>query len=96
MMTANMGKTGRRNCNKHDAPTPGTKLRAFYDALRRGESITNPYPQALFQLRSFYGMEIGHRRGGGSFLIGEWVGPTFVPLDKIIAETYADANEQVA
>lgn len=70
-----------------DAPRPGTKLRAVYDALRRGEIVRHRCDQ-IAKLRLWYGLETCSQRGrgGGVRLVGEWVGQEFVPLEAILQE----------
>lgn len=68
-------------------PTPGTKLREHYDALRRGERIHISHGQNYHaQLRNRYGMELRSKRGPGGYteLIGEWDGGVFLTLDRIL------------
>lgn len=69
-------------------PRLGTKLRHSYDALRRGEVVQIGKSR---QLQDFYGMDIQQVKGEtgrviGSRLIGEWDGPYYVPIERIVSE----------
>lgn len=82
------GSGGKKN---HDGkPRDGTRLRAAYDALRRGEVVVFDYGLSKAQLELFYGMEFcpDRNRDGrkGYRLTGEWEGPYFVPIERIASE----------
>lgn len=89
-------KSGTTHGKTRDGrPREGSKMRAAYDALRRGETIkSKDYSPAgrthttLFQqLRDVWGMDL-ERIGsnGGMRLKGEWDGPIYVPLERILQE----------
>lgn len=80
-------------------PTEGSKLRAMYDALRTGGVVSmreiaggsNMASAYRRQLTDFYGMDIvpvksdtGHNIG--SRLVGEWDGPYYVPIERIVQD----------
>jgi hypothetical protein len=70
--------------NSDGKPKSGTKLRRVYDALRRGEIVKlGGYST---QLRDMYGMEIERVGKTGTRLLGEWDGPYYVPIERIVSE----------
>lgn len=77
----------RHHAKNHDGkPREGSRLRAQYDALRRGEIITRPSPN----LSAFYGMDLelvltDTGRIIGSRLVGEWDGPYYIPVERIVS-----------
>lgn len=82
---------GRTNSRQDDGkPRPGTKLREMYDALRRGEEVHSRgnSSRSFTRLRDDYGMELQSQRGKHGFvkLVGEWEGPYFVPLERILQD----------
>lgn len=84
--------------NRDGKPKPGTKLREVYDALRTGAVVNvNQFSPAkntsvyLAQLRDFYGMDIESVRNVGSRLLGEWEGPYYVPIERIVAGMAGEA-----
>jgi hypothetical protein len=88
-------KNGKSHGNKSSdgKPAEGTKIRAAYDALRRGETVSlRGSGCTVAQLRDFYGMELervynteGHRGLIGSRLVGEWDGPYYIPVERIVS-----------
>lgn len=88
-----------RNLDAMRVPRPGTKLRAFYDALLSGELVVAGWffpakgtaGPCIAQLREFYGCEIISKSGygGGCVMLGRWDGPYFVPVERL--DTYATA-----
>lgn len=83
-------KRGAKNPAKSGAPRPGTRLRAMYDEFRTGRVVdvsrefgTNGL-QSIVQLRDFYGMDI-ESLCGGYRLVGEWEGPYYVPIERIVS-----------
>ena len=72
-VSQSLGRSRRQNTD--GKPRPGTKLRATYDALRRGEKVSDN----IETLKTFYGMDISCGR-----LIGEWEGPYYVKAERII------------
>lgn len=88
MASASDIKKGKTN--KSSAPKEGTKIRRVYDELRSGSivNVSAISKRACVQLRDMYGMEIETVRDRGriigSRLIGEWDGPYFVPIERII------------
>lgn len=81
--------------NADGRPRPGTKLRAEYDALRRGERIHPKNSGTPEILQSFYGMELRSRRGLKGFveLVGEWENGVFMTLDRILEISLTESNE---
>lgn len=76
--------------NRDGKPRVGTKLRKAYDALRTGGIVTIGNSGISVQLRDFYGMDIetvkSHSgRVIGSRLVGEWDGPYYVPVERIVS-----------
>lgn len=62
----------------------------MYDELRTGR-VVNVYGEfggngsrGVSQLRDFYGMEI-ETVTGGYRLVGEWDGPYYVPVERIVS-----------
>ena len=82
---------GDRKSHPAERPREGTKLRALYDALRRGERLRQTPGRNFTRLRDEYQMELGSARGprGGVWLVGEWEGEDFVPLERILQEDMA-------
>ncbi len=87
-------KTGRKNSkrNADGMPKEGTKLRAAYDALRSGEIVNlSATKVSATQLTDIYGMDLesvkGSIQGGyiGSRLLGEWDGPYYIPVERIVS-----------
>lgn len=83
-------KRGTKNPAKSGAPRAGTRLRAMYDEFRTGR-VVDVYREfgangmgSIVQLRDFYGMEIESLRGGHR-LVGEWEGPYYVPIERIVS-----------
>lgn len=86
-------------------PKAGTKLRGLYDSLRLGGVVNascvigRGSSGYLMQLRDFYGMDIERvartdgKRGGwaGVRLLGEWEGPYYVPIERIVAGMAGEA-----
>lgn len=78
------------------APREGTKLREAYDRLRQGETLrmssffgsASHAGSARMKLRDFYGLELkgvsGSSGDRGTYCVGEWDGPYFVPIERII------------
>lgn len=87
-----LGRGHHRNADGR--PRPGTKLRAEYDALRRGERIHPRNFGTPEILQSFYGMEL--RRGPAGFveLVGEWENGVFLSLDRILEISLAESDEE--
>jgi hypothetical protein len=89
------GKGSHGQFNVSGKPREGTRLRAAYDALRRGEILNLSTPEfsgMRSQLQDFYGMDIisvpaerGHGVYLGSRLRGEWEGDEYVPIERIVA-----------
>lgn len=84
-------KDGRSHCKTGDGkPKPGTVSRAMYDALRRGERVKprdySKNHSIVEQLTNIYGMELEAGGRDGYRLVGEWEGPYFVPLERILQE----------
>lgn len=77
----NPGKHGTQN--KDGKPRAGTPLREKYDRLRMGEIVR--LGRSKRQLIDFYGMDIVTDRSQGSRLVGEWDGPYYVPIERIVA-----------
>jgi hypothetical protein len=74
---------GKPRIRPSDAPCEGTKIRAYYDALRSGESVMMA---GMFvpRLRDDFNMEIvSAGRNKGYRLIGEWIGQEFVTVDRL-------------
>jgi len=69
-------------------PREGTAIRNKYDALRRGDVVS--LGRCGTTLRDMYGMDIeavrvsGKRGPGGSRLVGEWDGPYYIPVERIV------------
>lgn len=96
---------GSSKISRDGKPKPGTRLRAMYDALRTGDVVNvlqqfGPNaPMQIDKLRDFYGMEIvkvsrtDGKRGGvaGVRLLGEWEGPYYVPIERIVAGVASEA-----
>lgn len=72
-----------KNVSGGDIPKQGTKLREVYDALRRGEHVINQYAE-INQLQNFYGMVTESTGRRGHYLLGEWEGTYYVPLERIL------------
>lgn len=73
-------------------PAEGTLIRQVYDDLRRGEIVafTKANSHVKRQLTDFYGMDIEAVRSEtgasiGSRLIGEWDGPYYIPVERIVS-----------
>ena len=88
-------KQGAASRNSDGKPKPGTSLRAVYDALRTGSIVnvtrTGGGAQTTGQLRDFYGMEIERVGNVGVRLLGEWEGPYYVPIERIVAGMAGEA-----
>ena len=87
-------KSGRRHHSKNydGKPRPGTLIRQFYDDLRKGEIVAfgRKYENVRNQLMDFYGMDIEPVRDDrnsfiGSRLVGEWDGPYYIPVERIVS-----------
>lgn len=83
--------------NEDGKPKPGTMLRAVYDAMRTGRVIKvrrefgSEAHRLVSQLRDFYGMDIQGTRAG-SFLVGEWHGPYYEPIESILAGAASETD----
>lgn len=91
-------KRGKSNCNKNfdGRPKEGTTLRLLYEAFRSGQvvSVRKEFGESasryISYLRDFYGMEIEPVKADtgriiGSRLVGEWDGPYYVPIERIVS-----------
>ena len=83
----------RGSFSKDGKPREGTKLRQAYDALRRGEIVSlKGMGVKAHTLTDMYGMDIkgvhneGRRGLSGSRLVGEWDGPYYVPIERILQD----------
>lgn len=92
MRTASAAEIKGRAGGRKDLPRPGSALRAVYDALyaARGHYVVASHlpgfrSSYLNNLRNFYGCDIRTNRGatgGGSCLVGEWIGSHYVDYVK--------------
>lgn len=87
-MSAQFAASGKRA--RSDRPAKGTIADRVLNALLSGERVALPkvvqYPNlsyAIAQLRDRYGMEI-ETNSKGSRLLGEWDGPYFVPVERMM------------
>ena len=85
--------TARKNAD--GKPQEGTKLRDLYDRLRSGSVVAVGNGGAVRQLVDFYGMELATVKEGrrivGKRLLGEWEGPYYVPIERIVAGMAGEA-----
>ncbi len=77
---------------RQSIPTYGTLIRQFYDDLRRGEVVAfgRQHRTIRNSLTDFYGMDIEAVRSEtgaliGSRLLGEWDGPYYIPVERIVS-----------
>ena len=100
VLTVSDLKNGKPHGRTGDGkPRPGSRMREAYDALRRGETVNSKdysppgrHHTTLYnQLRDIWGMVL-ERVGSheGMRLVGEWEGPYFVPIERILQEEQAD------
>lgn len=82
--------TTHHSKSNNGMPRSGSRMREMYDALRTGR-VVNIYREfggnaskSMYQLRDFYGMEI-EAVTGGYRLVGEWDGPYYVPVERILS-----------
>lgn len=82
-------KQGAASRNSDGKPKPGTLLRQKYDELRAGGVVAIGNAGYKNQLSDFYGMELAvvteGRKKIGCRLLGEWEGPYYVPIERIVA-----------
>lgn len=72
-------------------PRENSRLRLIYDLLRRGETFHQKNQMDSFRVKTLvndYGMVLDTKRGPGGYirLIGEYEGPYFVPIERILQE----------
>lgn len=86
-----MKRGGRMSRMKnHDGkPREGTVLRDLYDRLRQGAVVPLNSGSSSYtaQLRDMYGMDLVSVGKSGSRLVGEWDGPYYVPIERIVQDT---------
>lgn len=88
-------KQGAGYRNSDGKPKTGTVLRQKYDELRAGGIVAIGSTGYKNQLSDFYGMDIVPALEGnkvvGSRLLGEWEGPYYVPIERIVAGMAGEA-----
>jgi len=97
-VTVNTIKKGKQSSTiaSDGKPKLGSKIRVIYDRLRLGEHISKEeiisyvgVSVMYVRLKNDYGMDVA-MKNSKYYLLGEYYGPYYVPINKIIAEENND------
>lgn len=77
-------KRGRSIRDTDGKPRTGSETRRVYENLRRGGIVKTLWAN-VEHLSNFYGMDIERVEPGRYKLIGEWDGPYYIPVERIVS-----------